>query len=69
MLDTLISCSGIDCPIRGKCLRYTERTRESEYLPYAPFEENEQIDDCDFFYNKNANDLDIGIDRLINGTN
>ena len=67
--NEMVMCDGGNCLLRYHCHRFTKRSFINPELSFidAPHEDN--LEDCEFLWNDNAENLWIGLNRLTNPTN
>ena len=68
-MEDLVKCEGGDCLLRFHCLRFMKISPNKEEMFFETIPCKEDNKDCFFFWNQNAEDLFIGIERLISPTN
>ncbi len=68
-MEDLVKCEGGDCLLRFHCLRFMKISPHKEEMFFETIPCTEDNKDCFHFWNQNAEDLFIGIERLISPTN
>lgn len=68
-MEDLVRCDGGSCLLRYHCLRFMKRKYDTEEMYFESVPCEDDLKECFFFWNENAENLFNGIDRLNGLTN
>ena len=68
-MENLVKCTGEGCSLRDECHRFTKIDYYNKQMFFVEIPFDFERENCDFFWNDNAENLYQGIERLLKPTN
>lgn len=66
-MPDIAMCSGVDCPMKEKCHRFTAKPDEYQsYFSIPPFKKEHGKPDCEFFWGESADLLFAQLTSIMN---